>query len=322
MTEQNARTNVNKPRGGRLLTSDTQLNLDDDLVVVDSSAGPITVTLPTAAQIPGLALDIKAPNATTNNVTIATLGVETIDGNPSATLVTDGDTIQLKSDGENWRNICCNIGAGTVTGDPILFPEEVGGPTTYNAGDPLALFGLQIEEGVTSILFASQTANVTFAGPTLIPGITPINDTVSQITDSVPANAVGEVATFVSNDGFLSQSNTGPTFIVENPVTITTITTDPITADSGTNVAFTFELSNEPFNLGITPPAFPIEGDFVALTDGAAGTITINSITSIVGNVVTLDIDTTSIATGTGTLSYTRATNNLPSPVTANFTIN
>jgi len=322
MTEQNARTNVNNPRGGRLITSNTQLNLDDDLVIVDSSGGPVTLTLPAANAIPGLAIDIKALSATANNVTVVALGIETIDGNPTQTLVSDNEVLQVKSDGDNWRNVCCNAGgsgSGSL-GDPVIFsPTEPPLTPVFNAGDQIQFFGIQVEEGTTSLIYGSQTASVVFSGPTLAGGVTSVNDIVSQITDNIPSNAVGPVSVFASNNSFIDLSNAGFFVFVENPVSIISISTDPIASDSGANVPFTFELSNEPFNLQ-TSPSLEL-GDLVLLNSGIISPITINSITSIVGNTVTLDIDTTGITPGVGTLRYTRTTLGIPTPVTLNFTI-
>lgn len=63
MTEQYEQNNINQPRGSRDVDVTGDLNLDDDLVVVTTAAAPVTVTLPTAEQIPGQAITVKANDA-------------------------------------------------------------------------------------------------------------------------------------------------------------------------------------------------------------------------------------------------------------------
>lgn len=54
MTDQYRQTNVNQPRGARDVNAYGELNLDDEAVVVDSSLGPVTLSLPEARIIPRL----------------------------------------------------------------------------------------------------------------------------------------------------------------------------------------------------------------------------------------------------------------------------
>lgn len=80
------------------IISNTTLDLTNDVVLVDTSGGPITVTLPVAADRVGKQFDIK--NIGTGVATIDGDGSETIDGSltiklsgalkPAATVVNDG----------------------------------------------------------------------------------------------------------------------------------------------------------------------------------------------------------------------------------------
>jgi hypothetical protein len=74
----------------------------NDVVIVDATAAPATVNLPTAASVVGLQLDIKKVDAT-NNVTVQANGAETIDGSNTATLTSQYESITIVSDGTEWH---------------------------------------------------------------------------------------------------------------------------------------------------------------------------------------------------------------------------
>jgi len=63
----------------RIVTSDTTLTENDDVVLVDTSGGSVTVALPPAAKVPGVEWRVKKMTAA-NTVTIDPDGTETIDG--------------------------------------------------------------------------------------------------------------------------------------------------------------------------------------------------------------------------------------------------
>lgn len=115
MTEQYLPTNINAPRGSRLVTEDAFLTLDSDLVVVETSGSSIALLLPDATQIPAREIKFKA-NTLTDPVVIAALDGQNIDGNPSISMTDDQETVCLKSDGENWREVCSDDGGGGAGG--------------------------------------------------------------------------------------------------------------------------------------------------------------------------------------------------------------
>ena len=114
MVQQYTQNNINSPRGSRLYSADASLDLDSDMVVVTTAGGPVTITLPTAPQIPGQEVTIKADDAgsTGNAVTIAALAGQNIDGTATITLTADQESACLKSDGSNWRRVCGGAGGG------------------------------------------------------------------------------------------------------------------------------------------------------------------------------------------------------------------
>ena len=82
------------------------LTTDYILLVTYTSAGAVTsLTLPTAQCIDGRLLVIKdsGGNSSINNITIDTEGAEKIDGEDTAVIGTDYNSINLVADGSNWN---------------------------------------------------------------------------------------------------------------------------------------------------------------------------------------------------------------------------
>jgi hypothetical protein len=78
----------------------------DHTILVDASAGNVTITLPTAASIAGREYCIKRIDTSANTVTIATTSSQTIDNAASDSLATTGrPTWRYKSDGSNWWSV-------------------------------------------------------------------------------------------------------------------------------------------------------------------------------------------------------------------------
>lgn len=117
MTSQYPNLNINNPRIVRSATSNIDVTTDDELIVFDTSAAPITAQLPDAQIIPGVILYFKATNAGTtgNAVTISALGGQTIDGAASIQLDIDQQAAILQSDGLNFRVITAG-GSAEVNG--------------------------------------------------------------------------------------------------------------------------------------------------------------------------------------------------------------
>jgi len=139
MTDQFQQPNINRsiPRGARLILESGQANPDDDLLVVDSSAAPVDVSLYSALGVPGNALVIKALQGAVNQVNILPVAGQLIDGLPSASLTEDQEAVVLKSDGQNWSIIArASSSSGGISGaqnvgDPpgtgLIYRNEAGG---------------------------------------------------------------------------------------------------------------------------------------------------------------------------------------------------
>ena len=80
-------------------TANYTATIDDDVILVNTSGGARTITLPAAATV-GHAIIIK--NIGANNCVIDGDGSETIDGSATYTITTQNETVTLMSDGSNW----------------------------------------------------------------------------------------------------------------------------------------------------------------------------------------------------------------------------
>ncbi len=200
MTEQYQQNNINNPRGSREVDVDSILNLDDDLVVVDSSLAPITLTLPNAIQIPANVVNIKTPTANANPVTIIGFSGQTIDGAANLILDALNDFATLESDGANWQLFAA--GSGPAGGFPETQDEGivvVASTETYDF----------VGTGVT-VAGAGSKATVTIPGGSL-PPLFSFAFVDSGITLVVPAlgpdtNGLYSVEANISQAGGLSTS--------------------------------------------------------------------------------------------------------------------
>lgn len=86
------------------VATNSNINTNAVIVGVDSSTYAITVTLQSSSVANGkiYIINDEGGNAGANNITIATEGSETIDGNATATISSNHGTLRVYSDGTNW----------------------------------------------------------------------------------------------------------------------------------------------------------------------------------------------------------------------------
>lgn len=77
----------------------------DRTILVDTTAGARTITLPAAAGVKHLRITIKKTDSSGNAVTIDGDGSETIDGATTQSLASQYDAMTVQSDGSNWHII-------------------------------------------------------------------------------------------------------------------------------------------------------------------------------------------------------------------------
>jgi hypothetical protein len=92
----------------RQVSSTATLALSDYAVVADAASAAFTITLPavssTAGACNGMVLFIKKVDSSTNSVTIAASGTDTIEGNSSIVLKKQYDSLQLVSNNSSGRH--------------------------------------------------------------------------------------------------------------------------------------------------------------------------------------------------------------------------
>ena len=94
-------TDLEENNGVITKTADYTATVNDGVILVDTNAAAVTITLPTAVGNTGKRFIIKVIDAT-NTTTIDGDGTETIDGATTKSLSTLWETIRIISDGANW----------------------------------------------------------------------------------------------------------------------------------------------------------------------------------------------------------------------------
>jgi len=84
------------------------------LVLVDASAGPVTITLFEAEGLGGKKIGFKKTDSSANAVIIEPAGTNTIDGAGSVQITDQNGFLDMSSDGENWQ-VATNTGVVTVS---------------------------------------------------------------------------------------------------------------------------------------------------------------------------------------------------------------
>jgi len=86
----------------RSVTATGNVVSGDYLLVCDATAGAITMTLPSAALVPGRIYVFKRINSGANAVIVDPSGAETIDGAATHTLSAQWNSVTIMSDGTAW----------------------------------------------------------------------------------------------------------------------------------------------------------------------------------------------------------------------------
>lgn len=86
----------------RAVSASETLRTGDGVVLVDATAGAVTLTLPAANTMLGRVVTVKKLDAV-NNVVLDGAGAETIDGAATQTLTTQYGSLRVVSDGTAWH---------------------------------------------------------------------------------------------------------------------------------------------------------------------------------------------------------------------------
>lgn len=95
-------TRINLPLATTTITGNYAALLTDYMILANASAGPITITLPSAATTPGQTYEVKKIDSTSNTVTINTTSSQTIDGQLTQTIGYQNTEVNFTSDGLQW----------------------------------------------------------------------------------------------------------------------------------------------------------------------------------------------------------------------------
>ena len=81
-------------------TTNYTATTSDNVILVNASSGDVTITLPASSS--GLNFTVKKIDSSSNTVTVASNGSETIDGSSTQVIISQYDAISLVSDGSNF----------------------------------------------------------------------------------------------------------------------------------------------------------------------------------------------------------------------------
>lgn len=86
----------------RTVTAGYAATEGDMVLRVDATAGPVTITLPSAGAVKGLTFVVKKVDGSANAVTVDPAGSETVDGATSVSTTTQWTVFRLLSNGSGW----------------------------------------------------------------------------------------------------------------------------------------------------------------------------------------------------------------------------
>lgn len=189
----------------RLVNASAAATADNDVILVDATAGVVTITLPDAVGNKNLHLSIKKIDSSANAVTIATTNSQLIDGASTQTIPTQWQQIEVIADGTAWQTLSVN-------------PADV---TGFNGGTV-----------TTPIVVSSASASA------LVVGANGATNPVLKVDDSVAS-----VATGITIQGKAAGAGVGITVLssgANEGLTITTKGTGGVSIVPGTNNAAAF----------------------------------------------------------------------------------
>lgn len=109
--------------------------ITDYVILLDSSGGTFTVTLPAASGNTGKVFVFKKTDSSLTAVTIDGDGAETIDGETTTTLDTQYETLTIVCDGSNWEILNRKTIKAAISGGTVTFDAVTTAPTKPNTVD-------------------------------------------------------------------------------------------------------------------------------------------------------------------------------------------
>lgn len=220
----------------------------DNIVLVDSTAAPRTITLPVPTN--GRVLFVKdlKGTAATNNITVNPHAAETIDGGASYVLSQNYQSVEFTSDGTNWSVIADANSTGTINAINQLTGDVTAGPAVGSQSKVATLATVNSNVGSfgssTSIpsftvnakgLITAASGNVVIAPAGTLTGTTLASNVVSSSLTSVGTLTSLTVSGTISASNFSGSSsgtNTG-----DQTITLTGDVTGSGTGSFATTIA-------------------------------------------------------------------------------------
>lgn len=97
-----------------VVTATTTLDASHGIVLVDATAGAVTINLPAASGLSGRGYVIMKIDSSTNGVTIDPNGTELINGSNTKTLLNQFNAVLIVTDGTAWYSIAASGLTGTL----------------------------------------------------------------------------------------------------------------------------------------------------------------------------------------------------------------
>ena len=157
----------------------------DNVILVNTSGGPVTITLPTPTNGRVLKVKDSTGNAGTNNITIVPFASELIDGASSKVINFNYGSVNLVSDGTNWflDDLSAATGSGTVTSVSLTVPSFLN-----VSGSPITT------SGTLAVTLNSESANTFFAAPNGSSGTPTFRAIVAADIPTLNQNTTGTAA--------------------------------------------------------------------------------------------------------------------------------
>lgn len=108
VTANNATPNISQTRAIKTVVSDYTITEDDNVILVNTSGGDVTISLPTALSVynvsnsTGQEFTVKKITTDSNTVTVMPDGAELIDGGSATLTGSLYPSVSFVSDGSNW----------------------------------------------------------------------------------------------------------------------------------------------------------------------------------------------------------------------------
>lgn len=190
---------------------------DSGWVLVDASAGAVTVTLPLARNAPAMTVLVKKTDSSANAVTITRVGADTIDGATSVVVNAQWAAVVLRSDGGTaWALfVPSTAGSAASVGHSLTAGTHLaGGP--YNGSAAVTLTTDATSANTASTIVA-RDASGNFSAGTISAALSGNASTASVASQLTAGNGTVNTEGNTKTWGVAQQSGLGAGFNIFTP---------------------------------------------------------------------------------------------------------